>query len=45
MSEIIIVLGDLNAKNGGNNLNFENVLGKFGENMEVNGNGKKLLDF
>ncbi|RYE19746.1 MAG: hypothetical protein EOP45_12160, partial [Sphingobacteriaceae bacterium] len=44
-NERVIVMGDLNARVGRNNPNFVNVLGKFGEDMVANGNGKRLLDF
>lgn len=44
-NENVIVLGDLNARVGSNNPLYASVIGKFGENVEANANGKRLLDF
>lgn len=41
----IILMGELNVRVGSNNPKFMDVTGKFGENLETNGNGKILLDF
>lgn len=43
--ERIISMGDLIARVGSNNPNFTDMIGKFCEKIEANGNGKRLLDF
>ena len=42
--DMIVVMGDMNAKVGNNNTNREWVLGKFGIGV-MNDNGKKLCHF
>ena len=44
-NENVVILGDLNARVGRENPNFTNVIGKFGEDINPNENGKKLLHF
>lgn len=41
----IIMLGDFNARIGNRNRIFGKVAGKFGENMDPNRNGVRILDF
>ena len=43
-NDMIVVMGDLNAKVGNNNTNREDVMGKFGVGV-MNGNGERLRDF
>lgn len=40
----IVVMGDLNIKVGSNNINREEVMGKFGVKV-MNDNGERLCDF
>lgn len=42
---MIILMSYLNARVGINNPSFINVIGKFGENYEANGNNNTLLEF
>ena len=42
-NDMIVVMGDLNAKVGNNNTNREEVMGKFGVGV-VNDNGERLCD-
>ena len=42
--DMIVVMGDLNTKEGINNTNREEVMGKFGFGV-MNDNGKRLCDF
>lgn len=44
-NEKIILLGDFNARVGKSNSDFAKVLGEFGEAMNPNVNGKRLLNF
>ncbi|XP_068082623.1 craniofacial development protein 2-like [Anabrus simplex] len=41
----IVLMGDFNARVGNRTEGYERVIGKCGEDMEANGNGKRLLDF
>ena len=41
----IIVIGDFNSRIGKDNRGFETIMGKWGEDRDVNRNGRKLLDF
>ena len=43
-NDMIVVMGDLNAKVGNNNTNRGEVMGKFGVGV-VNDNGERLCDF
>ena len=43
-NDMIVVMGDLNAKVGNNNTNREELMGKFGVGV-VNDNGEGLFDF
>ena len=43
-NDMIVVMGDLNAKVGNNNTNREDVMGKFGVGV-MNDNGERLCDF
>ena len=42
--DMIVVMGDLNAKVGSNNTNREDIMGKFGVGV-INDNGERLCDF
>ena len=42
--DMIVVMGDLNAKVGNNNTNREEVMGRFGVGV-MNDNGERLCDF
>ena len=42
--DVFIIMGDLNAKVGGDNTDFENVMGKHGVGMR-NNNGDRLVEF
>ena len=44
INDLIVVMGDLNAKVGNNNTNREEVMGKFGVGV-MNDNGERLCDF
>ncbi|XP_049784084.1 craniofacial development protein 2-like [Schistocerca cancellata] len=41
----VLLMGDFNARIGNRTEGYEKVMGKFGEDMEANRNGKQLLDF
>ena len=41
----VLLMGDFNARIGNRTQGYEKVMGKFGEDMEANRNGKQLLDF
>ncbi|XP_068082197.1 craniofacial development protein 2-like [Anabrus simplex] len=41
----IVLMGDFNARVGNSTEGYERVIGKCEEDMEANGNGKRLLDF
>jgi len=41
----LIIMGDFNGWIGSDNRGFENIMGKWGDDKPVNGNGKRLLDF
>ena len=43
-NDMILMIGDLNAKVGNNNTNREEVMGKFGVSV-MNDNGERLCDF
>ena len=43
-NDLLVVMGDLNAKVGNNNTNREEVMGKFGVSV-MNDNGERLCDF
>ena len=38
--EQIILLGDFNARMGKNNIGYEEIMGKYGEEVQANRNGK-----
>ena len=42
--DMIVLMGDLNIKVGSNNINREEVMGKFGVKV-MNDNGERLCDF
>ncbi|XP_049764500.1 neural-cadherin-like, partial [Schistocerca cancellata] len=41
----VLLMGDFNTRIGNRTEGYEKVMGKFGEDMEANRNGKQLLDF
>ncbi|XP_049787910.1 uncharacterized protein LOC126191178 [Schistocerca cancellata] len=41
----VLLMGDFNARIGNRTEGYKKVMGKFGEDMEANRNGKQLLDF
>ncbi|XP_049762282.1 craniofacial development protein 2-like [Schistocerca cancellata] len=41
----VLLMGDFNARIGNRTEGYEKVMGKFGEDMEANRNGKQLFDF
>ena len=41
----VLLMVDFNARIGNRTVGYEKVMGKFGEDMEANRNGKQLLDF
>lgn len=44
-NDIVVILGDFNAKVGNNNDNIKEIMGKHGLGSVCNNNGERLIDF